>query len=285
MIEILCWNIRWGRGRDGVVDLGRIADTLQAMGDPDVICLQEVARHFPEFDATGADQAAVLGEHLPGFTVLYGPGVDVAGREGAPRRQFGNLVLTRLPVLQVYAHLLPRPAAPTVPHTQRQALEAVLRAGSGLLRVITTHLEYQSAEHRAAQVERLRALYRQARTHPRVDPAALRTEDKSLLAAIGPCPTVLCGDFNMGVSERAYARLLDPFDEATPVLLDAWSELHPGEEHPPTCGIYEFVYWSEANCRDFIFVSADIAERVCAFDVDLETDASDHQPLRLALEL
>ncbi len=282
MIELVCWNIRWGRGRDGVVDLKRIADTARAMGDPDVICLQEVARHFPQFDA--ADQAAVLGERLPGFTVLYGPGIDVAGRGNAPRSQFGNLVLTRLPVLQVYAHLLPRPAAAGVPHTQRQALEAVLRTRSGLLRVITTHLEYQSAEHRAAQVERLRALYRQACTHPRIDPAALDARGKALLAPAGPCPTVLCGDFNMETSERAYDRLLEPFDEATPALLDAWDVLNPGEEHPPSCGIYEFVYWSAANCRDFIFVSADLAERVRAFDVDLETDASDHQPLRLVLE-
>lgn len=284
-MEIVCWNIRWGQGRDRRVDLARIIETVRGMGDADVICLQEVARHFPEFGGTGADQPVALRDLLPGFEAHYGSSIDVAGEGGAPRRQFGNLILTRLPALQVFSHLLPRPPLAGVRHQQRQALEVVLRTRTGLVRVITTHLEYHSAEHRAAQVERLRALHRQACSHPRTDPAALRVEDNSLLAPAGACPTVLCGDFNMGVSERAYGRLLEPFDEATPALVDAWNVLHPGEEHPPTCGIYEFVHWSAANCRDFFFVSEDLGERVRALDIDLQTGASDHQPLRLVLDV
>ena len=39
---ILSWNIQAGPGVDGCVDLARIARTVRALADADVICLQEV---------------------------------------------------------------------------------------------------------------------------------------------------------------------------------------------------------------------------------------------------
>jgi len=38
---------------------------------------------------------------------------------GGSRRQFGNVVFSRLPVLQAFRHLLPFPADPEVPGMQR----------------------------------------------------------------------------------------------------------------------------------------------------------------------
>ena len=46
-IRLLSWNIQWGRGADGRVDLERTRDTIRAAGPLDVICLQEVASNFP----------------------------------------------------------------------------------------------------------------------------------------------------------------------------------------------------------------------------------------------
>jgi len=63
---IVSWNIQCGSGCDGVVDLERIARVVKAMGEADVICMQEVARNDPAI-AGGADQAAEL-ETL-GFTI------------------------------------------------------------------------------------------------------------------------------------------------------------------------------------------------------------------------
>jgi len=48
---------------------------------------------------------------------------------------------------------------------QRVALEAVLRAPGGSVRVIVTHLEFYSLRQRLAQVERLRELQREAVGH------------------------------------------------------------------------------------------------------------------------
>ena len=283
MIEIICWNIRWGQGRDGVVDLARIVDTVRALGDPDVLCLQEVARHFPAVDGSGADQVAVLQGLLPGYETLFGAGTDMGGDHIGKRRQFGNVTLTRLLVLEVRNHMLPRPATQDSPHMQRAALEVNVKTPSGPLRVINTHLEYFSAAHRAAQVAQLRTLHQAACAHPLAEPTAADAKPKAL--PVGRCPTVICGDFNMEKSERAYAHMLEPFGDTTPALTDAWTVLHPGEEHPATCGVYEIIHWPAPNCRDFMFITADVAERARRLDIDAKTDASDHQPLRLMLEM
>ncbi len=284
MIAIVCWNIRYGEGRDGRVDLARIVDTAKAMGDASVLCFQEVARHFAAID-NDADQVALFAQLLPGYEAVFGAGTDLGSAQIGKRRQFGNLILTRLPVLEVGNHLLPRPATEETRHMQRGALEVTLSTPSGPVRVITTHLEYFSVEHRAAQVERLRVLHQAASAHPLIEPTEPGADAKPKMAPIGRCPTVLCGDFNMEQSEPAYAHLLQPFDDTTPAFVDAWDVVHPGVEHPATCGIYELVHWLAPNCRDFMFITTDLAERARALDIDAKTDASDHQPLRLRLDL
>ena len=268
-----------------MVDLARIVDTVRALGDPDVLCMQEVARHFPAVDGTGADQVAVLQRLLPGYEALFGAGTDMGGEQLGQRRQFGNVTLTRLPLLEVRNHVLPRPATQDSPHMQRAALEVNVKTASGPLRVVNTHLEYFSAAHRAAQVAQLRALHQAACAHPPRDAAIGSADAKPKAPPVGCCPTVICGDFNMEKSEAAYAHVLAPFGDTTPVLIDAWTVVHPGEEHPPTCGVYELIHWPAPNCRDFMFVSSDVADRARRFDIDAKTDASDHQPLRLVLEL
>jgi exonuclease III len=89
----------------------------------------------------------------------------------------------------------------------------------------------------------------------------------------------------MEKSERTYAHMLEPFDDTTPTLVDSWTVVHPGEEHPATCGVYELIHWSAPNCRDFMFITPDLTERARRLDIDTKTDASDHQPLRLVLDM
>ena len=43
-MRLSSWNIQWGRGADGKVDLQRTVNALKAIGDLDVICLQEIGR-------------------------------------------------------------------------------------------------------------------------------------------------------------------------------------------------------------------------------------------------
>ena len=97
---LLSWNVQWCRGMDGRVDPKRIAAEAKRIADPDVFCLQEVARNFPEMEGSaGEDQVEELRKAFPGYEAFFAPGVDIPGKKG--RRQFGNLVLSRLPVGRV----------------------------------------------------------------------------------------------------------------------------------------------------------------------------------------
>ena len=268
MTSILSWNIQNGRGCDGVTDLARIARVAQAMGESDLLCFQEIARRDPAFGG-GADQVAELEGLFPGFQAIFGP--TLARGE----RQYGNLILSRLPVLQVFHHLLPHPAEGGIKHMQRQAIEAVVETGAGPLRVMTTHLEYYSAAHRAAQVARLRAIQEEAAANE-AQPAKAAPSPYDLVPR--PASLVLCGDFNIEPDDAEYRQLFRP------PLVDAWRAARPGESDPPTTGLFDCVQWPKGgHCRDYFALTPDVALRVASIDMDAATDASDHQPLRLEL--
>jgi hypothetical protein len=165
-MKLITWNVQWCRGCDGRVDPARIVAVARDMADFDVLCLQEVARNYPSLPGSlGEDQFETLAGLLPDYAVIKGAGTDVIAPEGN-RREFGNALITRLPVVQAFRHLLPWPADASVPGMQRAAIEVVLQLSSGApLRVTTTHLEYYSAKQRAAQVERLRELQVEAAGH------------------------------------------------------------------------------------------------------------------------
>lgn len=286
MTRIVSWNIQWGRGADGRVDLARIARDLRTFAgdDVDVICLQEVSDghdRLPGCD--GGNQFARLAALWPQYEAVDGVAADTRPVDGAPRKRFGNLLLSRGPVRQALRHLLPWPAEDGVRGMQRVALEATVVTPAGLLRVVTTHLEYYSARARAAQVERLRELQREAVAH-----AHARRPGDASEGAFEPvpraAPAVLAGDFNCLPDDAALARLVAPIDAATPTWVDAWAIANPGRPHEPTLGVHDKQQWpGEPFPSDYVFVSADLAPRVRALRVDAATAASDHQPMLLEL--
>jgi len=273
MAAILTWNIQCGLGCDGVFDLARIARVARAMGEADVLCLQEVARHDPVFGG-GADQVAELQALFPEYEVFFGAGLDRRG-EGRARREFGNLMLSRLPVLQVFRHLLPQPAEGAIKHMQRQAIEAVVETRSGPLRVVTTHLEYYSPAHRAAQIDRLRALQAEVEQNEASPPKPARSPYDPVPR---PAALVLCGDLNFLPHEDEYRQLF------APPLADAWRVARGDEPHPPSTGLFDRRQWAMGgHCRDYFAVTSDVAQRIEVIEMDAAADASDHQPLRLVL--
>jgi endonuclease/exonuclease/phosphatase family metal-dependent hydrolase len=87
-MRIVSWNIRGGRGIDGIRSLQRIIETLRGF-DADVICLQEVERRMPQSGLE--DQPKLLAREL-GMRVAFQSNLSLGfGR-------FGNVILTRLPV-------------------------------------------------------------------------------------------------------------------------------------------------------------------------------------------
>lgn len=282
-MKLITWNIQWGRGVDGRVDLGRIVAEARRFADFDVLCLQEVSSAYPELPgADGSDQFAALARLLPGFSAIAGIAVDVQAPDGA-RRGFGNMILSRFPVLQVFRHLLPWPLDPGRMSMQRGALETTLDTPLGPLRVTTTHLEYYSSAQRLAQVARLRQLHGEAVAHARhSNPAG--PADVLFSGPRRGGPAILTGDLNFQPGSAEYALLADEIDDATPAYRDAWELRHAGQARPPTLGVYDKAQWpGDSYACDFIFVSADLAGRVRDVQVDGVSQASDHQPMMIEL--
>ena len=282
MTVLLSWNIQYGKGVDGAVDLKRIVDTARAMGRFDVFAVQEVAVNIAGMGGgADIDQTAQLAALLPGYAPFFAPAVDLAG-PGGRRERFGNMIFSRLPVLAFTARILPRPADPTVIHMPRSVAEALVETKHGPLRVMTTHLEFHGLVQRLAQAEALRALHAEAAANDRQKPPPGPGPYRVLPQAIG---TAICGDFNFEATENSYAAITRKFTDGTEALTDAWTQRYPGTPHDPTCGIHDREQWKQgAHARDFFFVSAGLAKRIAAVEVDIKTAASDHQPVRLVLD-
>ena len=284
-MKLMTWNVQWCRGVDLNVDPARIVAEAKRIADFDVLCLQEVADNFPDPElggSAGEDQFAVLASLLPGYAAVPGVAVDQPGRDGR-RRRFGNMILSRLPVKQVYRHLLPYPCEPGVAGMPRIAVEAVVSAAFGEVRVITTHLEYYSALQRMAQVDGLRALYADGHAHAR-DARVTKDDGTPFQTFLRPKAAIITGDFNFEPDWPEHPRMLQPFVDATPPLHDAWELLNPGVPHPSTFCIYQKTDpgGAELHC-DFIFVNSDLAPHVRGIAVDQQTQASDHQPVIVTL--
>lgn len=290
-MRLVNWNIQWGRGADGSVDLRRIVDEARGLADFDVLCLQEVTRGFDGGEAGGglpgdpdADQFATLAALLPGYTVLCGIGADLPSpRPDGARRQNGNAIVTRYPVGPVFRHSLPWPADPTVASMPRVAVEAVLLTDVGPLRVTTTHLEYYSAAQRLAQAQALRALHIEACGHA-ARPSPHGYPNSPFAAVERPCAALVCGDFNSATDDPAYRCMLDPMPSGVPSLMDAWLAVNGQAPRAPTVGVHDRAQWPQGpfTC-DFVFVTPDLVTRLTRCEVDQRSAASDHQPIVVEL--
>jgi endonuclease/exonuclease/phosphatase family metal-dependent hydrolase len=267
-MRLLSWNVQWCRGMDGRVDPKRIAAEAKRLADPDVFCLQEVARNFPEMaGSAGEDQVEILLQEMPGYEAFFVPAIDLPGKKG--RRRFGNLVMSRLPVGRVLRHLLPWPAARDVQSMQRAAVEVVVKAPFGFLRVMTTHLEYYSKEHRGAQIDRLHALHAEALT-PKKDVEESGSYESYPRAA----SALVCGDFNLPPTDSHHRKMLDGG------FVDAWDALHAGKPRQPTFHLYDD---EPEMCCDYVFITPDLVPRLRSIRIDSQTQASDHQPVMVEL--
>jgi endonuclease/exonuclease/phosphatase family metal-dependent hydrolase len=285
-MKLITWNVQWCRGVDLVVDPARIVDEARRLADFDVLCLQEIADNYADprlGGSDGEDQFARLAALLPAYVAIPAVAVDQPG-EGLRRRRFGNVILSRMPVLQVYRYLLPYPCDPGVPGMPRVAIEAVVRAESGDVRIITTHLEYYSERQRMAQVDALRAIYAEGHAHAR-DAQITMNDGGPFQTYVRPRATLITGDCNFEPDSAEYARMLALFADGTPPLVDAWHVVHPGASHPATFKIYQKDEPTdpELHC-DFIFVAEELRARIRDIRVDSRTQASDHQPVILTVQ-
>jgi len=283
MFTLVSWNIQYGKGVDGRIDLGRIAETVHKDELPDVLCLQEISRNYPSTD-DGADQVKELEDLFPGYEPFFGAVHDRSGGKDKTRKQFGNLILTRISPVQVLHHLLPSPADPNVRFMSRQVAELVIPTNTIDLRLMTTHLEFFSEIQQLAQIERIREIHEEASWQFHRPGKDMPDTPFELLKR--PEKTIICRDFNFIPDSTPYQKMTARFPEKKMDLVDAWRTLHKGKSHTPTCGIFDLKQWKNGpHCRDYFFISQSLVRKINQVSVNTETDASDHQPIRLVLDV
>lgn len=144
-LRVLSYNIHHGEGMDGRIDLERIAGVIKA-ADADLVSLQEVDKGVKR--TGGVDQPAVLAE-LTGMRVVFEKNIDFQGGE------YGNAVLSRLPIERYKNHPLPQ----SIPGEQRGLLEVHVLASGRPIVFFATHFDYHGDDgERLASTQMLRQL-------------------------------------------------------------------------------------------------------------------------------
>lgn len=284
---VVSYNIQYGKGSDGRFDLPRAAAEI---AQADVIALQEVERFWTRSGLS--DQAAELAAFFPDHHWVFGANYDMdasfrdaAGRLVNRRRQFGNMILSRWPILSARNFLLPKYGSLDHHVMQRGLLETVTGPQGRELRVYSTHLCHLSAGTRLPQVafvlERLRLAPEEggAWTGDHPDRDGGWTE-----GGVPPMPRdlLLLGDMNFDPSSEEYTRMLGPVSleygriPAKDGLVDAWVAAGfaegEGSSHP------------EGGRIDHCFVSAALRSAVRRVWIDHAATGSDHWPVWIDIE-
>jgi endonuclease/exonuclease/phosphatase family metal-dependent hydrolase len=150
-MRVLCYNIHYGQGNDGVYDLQRLADVINR-AKPDLVALQEV-----DVVVKRSGRVHQLRElaKLTGLQARYGPTQHYQGG------LYGNAVLTRYPILDVHIQPLPYTDATAALTTYPRAAIAVTvkTPGGQPLRFISTHFQHNLADDRIAEAKAINKLF------------------------------------------------------------------------------------------------------------------------------
>src|SRR3954451_1764710 len=108
-VRLVTFNIRHGVGDDDRFDLPRLAQVVQSV-DADVICLQEVDRHYGE-RSEDVDQPLLLSRALD-MQLAWGPAIEKRRGGGRPAKEYATALPPRLPILISAAPPLPGSGEP-----------------------------------------------------------------------------------------------------------------------------------------------------------------------------
>ncbi|ANN57000.1 endonuclease [Mesorhizobium loti NZP2037] len=293
-MKLVSYNIQYGFGSDGRYDLSRAARIVDGA---DIIALQEVERHWQRshFD----DQPELLSRLLPDYHWVYGPAFDMDaserrdGRLVNRRRQFGTMVLSKLPIVWSRLHVLPMHRTLRPLNTRNAALECMIRTPVGPVRVLSLHLAHIAAEERLEQIDYLLAEHRRTPSDSGpwsgIDDEPSRNWTSGEAEPENPLAAIWMGDFNMEPGSAEYRRMvgstpyhkgaayLDGFVDAAVVAIEPADDFHTHEK---------IIDGRLAKRRlDHCFVGGMFAGRVRSVASDIGEGASDHFPVRVDIDL
>ncbi|WP_331375275.1 endonuclease/exonuclease/phosphatase family protein [Sinorhizobium chiapasense] len=279
-MHVITYNIQYGKGRDGRYDIDRTADALISA---DIIGLQEVEAYWER--SGNIHQVQRITDRLGGYHAVFGATVDIhkslEGRE--VRRQFGNAILSRWPIITTRTFLFPKLGPANGHSIQRGLTEATIDTPIGLLRVYTSHFSHLCDEERMEHARITLDVHRRAVVEGPVSGGDHR--DISWLEELPPSvpsEAILMGDLNLtpdgpvypvlvGPTSPQYGRLIQP-----DCFVDAWTAAGHAEDSGPT---FYTDWMAKTGWRvDYMLVTPGLKDRVKSAEV-LTADASDHQPL------
>jgi endonuclease/exonuclease/phosphatase family metal-dependent hydrolase len=289
-VRVITYNIQYGKGRDERYDLDR---TIRALAEADIICLQEVEAYW---DRSGnVHQVEYIAEKL-GMFAMFGFTVDVHKTLREPdgsvrhvRRQFGNAIISRWPILASRTFLFPKLNPLNAHSIQRGISEATIHTAIGPLRVYTSHFSHLCDEERLVHAKFTLDLHRRAiaegpvlhGNHPDTtwleNPPLAVPENALLMGDLNLTPSTAVYSLLSGGTSHMYGRLHLPDG-----FVDAWVAAGNSEDEGHTA----YRDWdSKVGKRiDYVFASPALASRIRSATVLTEVDASDHQPLAVTFE-
>jgi len=289
-IKFATYNIQYGVGQDSRYDLSRIVEALK---DQDIVCIQEATTNWKICECD--NQPELLASALNRY-MAYAPGFEVdcsseddSGAVTNARRGFGNMVLSRWPILYSRAHSLPRPAtvisADFYPFVDlpRVALEVVININGNFARFISVHLSHLPGGQRNAQINALKALVDTLpnEMHLWDDDPQLSVYTDGMKAPLIPQATLIAGDFNFEADSSDYAEMMKPLAATSDVLIDAWLSSKTRLSDEGTCLEYD----GRFSRLDYLFMTPDMRGCVISANCDQKNLSSDHFPLFFELNL
>lgn len=281
-MKCVTYNVQYGIGLDGRYNIARIADAVRGA---DVIALQEVSRNNP--NNAGRDMVAELRDQLPEYFSVFGAPYSVemgssleGGRAVTRHFEFGNMVLSKTPILASRNLLLPRMRTFDRLNLQRGALEAMIATPFGPVRFYSVHLDHTSPGERLAQI---RWLVDKVLAYATEGGAVSGTSELGFPEPPHPEEFVLMGDFNLQPGSPEYVamtglrdvefgiarRAVHPVDASSAAEVDRITWIDPKRRDDP----------NRRRCLDYCFVYAGLAPKVKACTVDTGAVGSDHRPV------
>ena len=302
-MKIVTYNVQFGLGRDGRFDLERIAREVDGA---DIIALQEVERNWQR--SGNVDQPAQLGQFLNKYHWVYGPYFDVDASKCQPdgtikniRRQFGNMILSKTPILSTRLFPLPKSALRQRHNMVVGVFEGVVKLQrDGALRIYNAHLGARSRHDRVAQIISIRDTIRRAPAEGGAwtgDLAHSLWEDHGHTlweedATAPPMPEsfVLLGDFNLEAKDPEYDYLVGPRDgdlgrlSSTEEFIDTWVAAGHDENEGSTYFTDRSASDAQGMRIDYAFIDQTMQNRVLGAWIDEAARGSDHQPYWIELD-
>jgi len=289
-MKIASYNIQYGLGQDRAYDLDRIISVIK---DNDIVCLQEVTTNWPicQFD----NQPEIIAKQL-NYYYAYASGFEMDasskddnGRITNRRVGFGNMVLSRWPIMYSRSHTLPRPktsiAEALFPPIDfpRVALETVINVDDTPIRVISVHLTHLPGVQMMAQVEFVKSL-----VFGLADQLPLWEDNPAIAAWTGgqpapavPMTTMMLGDFNFEPDSNYHSAMVSHHPKTGAGLIDAQPLVMPHSNDNLTCVDSD----GSLSKLDYMFVTPCLGEKITSARVDQTVKSSDHFPIYFDVDI